>query len=361
MKVALAHDHLFQFGGAESVLSELSKMYPQAPIHTLICNKQNFSSFKDAIIKTSFLQKLPGGVSHFKWYLKLMPMAWEQFDFSKYDVVISSSSAFVKGIITPINSMHYCYCHTPTRYLWSDRREYIENLSIPHILKLYLMSTLSKLRSWDQAAAARVNHFIANSQFVAERIKKYYHRDSTVIYPPVRTATFYVSQEIGKYFLIVSRLRPYKRVDLAVEAFNNLRLPLIIIGGGEELPRLKKMAKKNIKFLGEVSTSTRNRYLAKCRAFIHPQVEDFGISVVEAMASGRPVIAFQAGGALETIIPGESGIFFKSQDWESLVYAVLHFNQSDFDPKKIQEAAAKYDQSIFETNIKELINQGKDK
>ena len=263
LSIALAHDHLFQVGGAENVLCELARMYPEAPIYTLIYNKKNNTLFDPARIRTSMLQHVPGGVRLFKLYLRLMPLAWEQFNFSAYDVVLSSASGFVKGLITQPGTTHICYCHSPTRYLWSDHIEYMESLRIPGIAKLYLMNILKGLRMWDQLAAQRVDHFIANSQYVAKRIKKYYGRSSEVIYPPIDVKSFSVSQELGTYYLVVSRLRPYKRVDLVIEAFNHLRIPLVIIGGGEELPRLRRMAKANITFLGEVSNSKRNHYLAR--------------------------------------------------------------------------------------------------
>lgn len=360
MKIALAHDHLFQLGGAELVLHELANIYSSAEIYTLICNNKNLTKFSDRTIRTSLLQKLPGGVSHFKWYLNLMPAAWEQFDFSEYDIVISSSSAFVKGIVTPSSTLHICYCHTPTRYIWSDRAEYIGSLKLPGPLKLYLQSTLEKLQKWDKMAASRVDHFVANSNFIADRIKKYYNKESTVIYPPVDLKNFHTSREIGNYFLIVSRLRPYKKVGLAIEAFNQLKIPLVVIGGGEEMKSLKASAKKNITFLGEVPDQVRNKYLARCKAFIHPQIEDFGLSAVEAMASGRPVIAFRGGGALETINEGLTGEFFDEQTWESLAYAVLHFNPSNFDPDIIKAHAEQFNVDSFRERFEELVNRLKD-
>jgi len=216
-KVALAHDHLFQLGGAENVLQELMRCYPSAPLYTLIHHPKNFYLDPSVDVHTSFLQKLPGGLQHFKWYLALMPMAWEQFDFSSYDIVISSASAFVKGIVTHPSTIHISYCHSPTRYLWSDTLEYVNNLSLPAVARVPLLQLLSRLRQWDQTAAQRVDYFIANSRYVSERIKKYYRRDSTVIYPPVPIDSFSLSDTIHDYYLIVSRLRPYKRVDLATE------------------------------------------------------------------------------------------------------------------------------------------------
>jgi glycosyltransferase involved in cell wall biosynthesis len=354
MKLALAHDHLFQMGGAEQVLKEMGNLFPDAPIYSLIHKASNFPSFAHQQIHTSFLQHAPGGISFFKWYLQTMPLAWEQFDFSSYDMVISSSSAFVKGIILRPGAVHISYCHSPTRYLWSDRREYVDAIRLPIPLKWYLSAMLSRLRSWDQLAAQRVDHFIANSQHVASRIKRYYNRSSTVIYPPVDTSQFY-ARESDDFYLLVSRLRPYKRVDVAIEAFNHLRIPLVIIGGGEEYAHLKQKAKHNITFLGEVSDHVRNEYLSRCKAFIHPQEEDFGISAVEAMASGKPVIAYNAGGAKETIVHGTTGILYDDPSWESLIYAVLSMSAYTFDPRVCIEHAKRFDVSVFRRTMMDFI------
>lgn len=353
MKIALIHDHLFQIGGAERVLMELHKIFPSSPVYTLIHNPEKAGLFSDLDIKTSFLQKLPFAKTQFKWYLSVMPIAWENFDFSPYDVVISSSSAFSKGIITPPNTLHISYCHSPTRYIWSEAHSYIEELKQPKIIKKLLPFVLNRLRSWDYLAAQRVDKFIANSEFVAKRIKKYYQRESTVIYPPVKTEDLHISPEIENYYVITSRLRPYKKVDIAIRAFNQLHIPLKIIGNGEEMNSLKKIAKNNIEFLGEVDDATRNRVLSQAKAFIHPQEEDFGIAAVEAMACGRPVIAYRSGGALETVVEGLSGRFFNEQTWESLADAVIKFQEeyNDYDPIKIKEYAEKFSTAAFHSNI----------
>lgn len=357
MKIALTHDHLFQIGGAEKVLFALHQIFPASPVYTLIHNPEKAGLFKDLAIKTSFLEKLPFSKNHFKWYLGLMPIAWEQFDFSPYDIVISSASAFSKGVLTPPNTLHICYCHSPTRYLWSDAHRYVEELKQPKLIKKILPLILNKLRIWDHIAAQRVDQFIANSEFVAKRIKKYYQREATVIYPPVSTAEFQIAPEIKNYYVLVSRLRPYKRVDIAIQAFNQLHLPLKIIGFGEEATRLKKMAKENIEFLGELADPERNQWLASAKAFIHPQEEDFGIAAVEAMACGRPVIAYKSGGVLETVVEGVTGRFFEEQTWEALADAVVKF-QADFlqfNPQAIKAHAEKFNQERFEKEIKEFV------
>ncbi|MFH0873570.1 MAG: glycosyltransferase [Candidatus Komeilibacteria bacterium] len=356
MKIALAHDHLFQIGGAETVLRHFTQLYPDAPVFTLICDQRSRGYLPPtADIRTSYLQNFIADNGWFKYLLPLMPSAWERFDFSAFDVVLSSSSAFVKGLITRPGAIHISYCHSPTRYLWSDSHEYLQQLAVPRIIKLYLSILFSRLRIADQLAAQRVNYFIANSQFIAERIKKYYFREAVVINPPVDIGKFYVSPTIDPYYLLISRLRPYKRVDLAIKAFNALRLPLIIIGGGEELERLQKLAKPNITFLGEVSDQVRNNYLSRCRALIHPQEEDFGITIVEAMASGRPVIAYGSGGARETVQPGKTGHFFADQSWEALAAAVMHYSPNDFDPAYIRQQAERFDSRLFREKISSFV------
>lgn len=353
-KVAIAHDHLFQIGGAEKVLLALANIYQDAPIFTLIDDKDISSKIlTNRKIISSDLQKIPLARKFFKYFLLLMPKAWEKIDLSKYDLVISSSSAFVKGVNTGNNNKHICYCHAPTRYLWDDKDEYLGNMAEGKILKIFLPKFLNKLQSWDFNKAQEVDYFVANSNFIAQKIKKHYKRESVVIYPPIRVDDFPLAkdEEIEDYYLIVSRLRPYKKVDLAIKAFNNLKLPLKIIGGGSELRSLKKMARNNIEFLGELSDKERNRYLSRCKAFIYPQVEDFGITALEAMACGRPVIAYKKGGALETVQDGKTGVFFEEQTWESLAHKILRFDPSIFNPKVIREHSRQFDESIFAKNI----------
>ncbi len=357
MKIALTHDHLFQLGGAEQVLLELHKIFPTSPVYTLIHNPEKSGLFKDLQITTSFLSQLPFSKNHFKWYLPLMPMAWEQFNFSPFDIVISSSSAFSKGILTAPNTLHLCYCHSPVRYLWSDAHNYLEEQKMPKLVKKILPFVLNRLRVWDYAAAQRVDKFIANSQFVARRIKKYYQRSSTVIYPPINTEQFFISQNLGDYYVVVARLRPYKKVDLVIKAFNQLHLPLKIIGAGEEEQSLKNLAKDNIEFLGELTNEQRNQVLAGAKAFIHPQEEDFGIAAVEALASGRPVIAYQSGGILETVTHQLNGWFFKEQTWECLADAILKFQAelSQFNPQEIKQSAERFSTARFKQEINDFI------
>jgi len=355
-KIALAHDHLFQIGGAEKVLAALAELDSQAPIFTLINDPQITKKIlKQENIITSGLQKIPAINKFFKYFLILMPGIWEKTDLSDYDLVISSSSGFVKGVKTGHNNQHICYCHNSTRYLWDDKEEYIGNLPEGRILKIFLPKVLNRLQNWDFSKAQEVNYFIANSHFTADKIKKNYKRDSVVIYPPLRVADFYLADKIEDYYLIVSRLRPYKKVDLAIEAFNNLKLPLKIIGSGTELKKLKKIAHSNIEFLGEVPDRVRNHYLSHCKAFIYPQIEDFGISALEAMASGRPVIAYGRGGALETVVENKTGVFFQEQTWESLAHKILRFDANKFNPKIIREHAKNFDEAKFKQKILNFI------
>jgi glycosyltransferase involved in cell wall biosynthesis len=356
-KVALVHDHLFQHGGAENVLLSIHEIYHLAPIYTLVFDQLKAKEFAKKKIITSFINRLWGARRHFKWFLPLMPLAWEQFDFSAYEVIISSSSAFCKGLLMPPNTMHISYCHSPTRYLWSDAQSYVAELNQPKIIKFFLPPMLNRLRQWDFQAAQRVDYFIANSQFVAKRIKKYYRRDAKVIYPPVAVDQFAVSERSGDYYIIVSRLRPYKRVDLAVKAFNQLGLPLVVVGAGEEYANLISQAKTNIKFVGEVTEQEKCRLLQDAKAFIFPQEEDFGISAVEAMACGKPVIAYRSGGALETVVENKTGIFFAEQSWESLVEAVLKFEKikNNFNALEIRQWAEKFSASRFKNEVEEYV------
>jgi glycosyltransferase involved in cell wall biosynthesis len=360
MRVALIHDHLAQNGGAEKVLKVFAEMFPEAPIFTLLYEKKNADKyFKDRHIETSVIQKLPGGIKHYQWYMPFMPMAVEFFDLKNYDLVISDASAFAKGVITSPYTLHICYCHTPTRYIWSDTHQYINELRYNKYFKKIISLLLNYIRMWDKLAADRVDKFIANSKIVQRRIVKYYKRDSAVIYPPVEIEKFNIADSPEDYFLIGGRLAPYKRVDIVIEAFKKLGKKLKVFGDGIDLNRLKKIAgdSKNIEFLGRVDDETMAGLYRKCQAFINPQEEDFGITVVEAMASGRPVIAFRKGGAMETVIEGETGIFFDKQDAESLSEAVLSFDSAKFNPQKIRAHAEKFGVERFKDEIKKFIEE----
>ncbi|RJR31320.1 glycosyltransferase family 4 protein [Candidatus Parcubacteria bacterium] len=356
MKIALIHDHLTQEGGAEKVLKVLQEMYPQSPTFTLLYDEKKLPSFKNKKIVTSFLQKMPMALKKYQMYLPLMPTATESYDLMDYDVVISSSSAFAKGVITRTNTLHICYCHTPTRYLWSDTHRYVEELHYNKLVKKFIPPLLTRLRQWDRLAADRVDFFIANSENVAGRIKKYYRRDSTVIFPPVDTSNFYISKITADYYLTGGRLVAYKKFDLVVEAFNHLKIPLKIFGDGPIKDKLEKLAKQNIEFVGTVSDDKLAKLYSEARAFVHPQIEDFGITAVEAMASGRPVIAYQAGGANETVIEAKTGKFFDEQTWESLADAIIRFKSEDYDPYEIKLHAEKFRTERFIKEMNDFIS-----
>jgi len=354
MRVALIHDHLAQDGGAEKVLAVLAEMFKEAPIFTLLYDPANADKhFKDRFIYTSIIQRLPGGVRHYKWFLPIMPLAVEFFDLSGFDVVISDTSSFAKGVITGDHTLHICYCHTPTRYLWSDTHSYIQEMKMNKYLKKIVALFLNKLRIWDLAAADRPDCFIANSRFIARRINRYYHRPSEVIYPPVATDKFAISQEIDDYFLAGGRLVPYKRFDLLINAFKVNGKKLKIFGNGPDLPRLKSLAgsAENIEFSGWVSDEDKRRLYARALAFLNPQEEDFGITMVEALASGRPVIAYKAGGAREIVEPGVNGYFFAEQKIESLNAALVDFRADALISQQIKQSAEKFSEAAFKDNF----------
>ncbi len=369
MKVALIHDHLAQDGGAEKVLKVLADLFPEAPIYTLLYDKRQVDKYLPGRrIETSVIQKLPGGVRHYQWYLSFMPLAVEFFDLREFDLVISDTSSFAKGVITKPETLHISYCHTPTRYLWSDTHQYINELKYNKWLKKMISLVLNRIRIWDRLAADRVDLFIANSQTVQDRIAKYYRRVSVVIYPPVETEKFSLADlshqaSADRYFLAGCRLAPYKRIDLAIEAFKLLGpdYRLKIFGDGVDLARLKKIAAgaANIEFLGRVSEEEKAHLYQMAQAFINPQEEDFGITMVESMASGRPVIAYRKGGATETVSEGKTGLFFDEPTAGALAAAVKNFSKYDFDPRAIREQAEKFSVANFKKQILDFISQHK--
>lgn len=360
MKIAFVHDYLVQYGGAERVLECLCELYPYAPIYTIIYNKDAMHGiFEDKRIYTSYLQKFPFVRKWHRIFPSLMPPAIEQFDFSKYDVVVSDSSSYAKGIITGPDTLHICYMHTPMRYAWDDCQKYTRDFYFPGFIKKLIPFPMNYLRIWDKVSADRVDVFIANSNFVARRIKKYYHKDAIVIHPPVDTNNFNlpVKNSTKSYFLMVGRLITYKRHDIAIEAFNKLGLPLKIIGRGPELKRLKKMANSNIEFLGRVDDEKLKKYYAECQAFIFPQEEDFGIVAIEALASGKPLIAFRGGDIPEHMEEEKMGIFFDEQSPEAIIKAIEKFKKISFNPEYIRSRVIKFDRKIFKEKMKEIIEK----
>lgn len=357
MKIALVHDYLSQDGGAEKVLHAFHEIWPDAPIFVLFYDAKKISGFENADIRESFLAKLPLGKKKYQWYISLMPLATEKHNLHEFDVVLSSTSAFAKGVLTRPDTLHISYCHTPTRYLWTDTHEYIAELKYNKLVKAILPKLIHKLRMWDKMSVDRVDHFIANSNTVRQRIQKYYRRESDIVYPPADVHAFSVAEHPQDYFISGGRLVPYKRFDILVQAFNRLRLPLVIFGSGPELARLKKMAKPNIRFVGRVSDSEKATLLQHARAFLHPQVEDLGITPIESMASGTPVIAYGVGGATETVIPGKTGVFFYEQTWESVVDAVLNFEDDAWDRDDIARHAQSYGLVGFKHKIKTYVDE----
>ncbi|MFH0912542.1 MAG: glycosyltransferase [Patescibacteria group bacterium] len=360
VKVAIVHDFLTKVGGAEKVTQALSDIFPQAPIYTLLYNKKVDSLFPRKKIIVSFLQrwyqtwKVPS-----KFLLPWMASAIESFDFTGYDLVISSNNSFAGGIITPPETPHISYCHSPTRYLWDAFHTYVDEQKLGRIGKFFLNLLLNDLRIWDKLSSGRVQKYIANSRYVERRIDKYYRHPATVIYPPVDTDKIKPHANQADYFLVISRLTSYKRIDLAIQACNDLRLPLVIIGEGEDRDRLQKMAGFSIEFLGWQSEPSKIEYLRNCRALIFPGEEDFGIVPVEAMAAGKPVIAYRKGGALETIIDGKTGIFFDQPTVLALREALQKFIQSadQFDAELISQHADKFNPERFRREIIELVQQ----
>ena len=356
MKIALVHDYLSQDGGAERVLKALHEIWPKAPIFVLFHDRKKITGFTNADIRESFLARLPFGKSQYQWYLSWMPLATESHDLKDFDVVISTSSVFAKGVITGPNALHISYCHTPPRFLWADNYRYLEDLKSNRFIKSFLPRLFHRLRLWDKMSVDRVDHFIANSKTVQQRIHKYYRRESEVIYPPVDTHLFTPKKEVADYFVAGGRLVPYKRIDLVIKVFNRLLWPLKIFGTGPELRALQNIAKSNIEFLGAVTDEEKAKLLSSARAFLHPQVEDLGITAVEAMASGRPVIASPVGGATETVVEGITGTFFREQSWESLLHTLLSFDYENWDSAKIKEHAGKFNVDLFKTALKQSVD-----
>jgi glycosyltransferase involved in cell wall biosynthesis len=357
LKVAIVHDWLNQVGGAESVLEVLKELYPDAPVYTSIYWPQAMPDrYRQWDIRTSWLNRLPLIKAHHQPFLPLYPLAFEGFDLREYDLVISNKSAFCHGVITSPETVHVCYCLTPTRFLW-DYHNYVRHERINPMASALLSPMLPGLRRWDRAAADRVDHFVAISETIRQRIRKFYQRDSLVIHPPVDIGRFAVEDSHDDYFLIVSRLIPYKRIDVAVEAFSLMGLPLKIVGDGRDRPRLEAMAKSNIEFLGRLPDEDVGRLLSRCRAFVFPGEEDFGIAPVEAQAAGRPLIAYAAGGALETVVDGVTGLFFREQTAESLAEVVTTFDEQAFDSMAIRRHAEEFNRESFKSKLDAFVDE----
>lgn len=357
MNLALVHDWLNQMGGAEDVLEALVSLYPTAPLYTsLFAPDRMPGHYQQWSIRTSFIDRLPFAHRKQQLYFPFYPTAFEQFDFRAYDVVLSNKSGFCHGIITGPETLHICYCLTPTRYVWRYH-QYAEQENLGRMTRAALVPFLTYLRMWDRLAADRVDHFIAISDEVRRRIAKVYRREATIIYPPVDTERFAPAGKPDDYYLFVGRLVPYRRLDLLIEAFNALDRPLYIAGSGRDRERLEALAGPNVRFLGFVDDADLPDLLARCRAFVWPGEEDFGISPLQAMAAGRPVIAYAAGGALETIVPGETGTFFDEQSVPAIINAVESFDPESISPAAVRRHAEQFDTQVFKQRMNDFVTR----
>jgi len=356
MKVALVYDRLNKWGGAERVLLALHELFPSAPLYTSVYDRKKTPWASVFDVRVSFLQKFPFAVHH-EFYAPLMALAFESFNFDGFDLVISVTSEAAKGILTKPGTTHVCYCLTPTRYLWSGYKEYFKN----PIFRFVSKPIVYYLKFWDRIGSSRPDAFIAISEEVKSRIKKYYNKDSTVVYPPVKITDQNLTNKgpavRDNYFLIVSRLVSYKKVDIAVRTFNKLKLPLKIVGVGHEMGKLKSMAGPTIEFLGNLTDEELVSYYSGCRALVFPGLEDFGLTILEAQNFGKPVIAFRAGGALETILEGKTGLFFDEPTVESLKGALERFNKLKIDPKDCRNQARKFSFEQFKKSFMEKIEE----
>lgn len=358
MRVALIHYWLNGMRGGERVLEAFCDLFPDADIYTHVADRAKLSSkLNRHEIKTSFISKMPFARSQYQKYLPFMPRALEELDLSEYDLIISSESGPAKGVIPRPDAFHMCYTHSPMRYIWDLYPQY--QASAGRLARVAFPGIAHRLRTWDVTSAARVDQFLANSSFVAKRIEKYYRRSSEVVFPPVSTDDFKIVDRAGRgdYFLAAGEFVRYKRFDVAIDAFNELGLKLKVIGDGEERKALERKAGDNIEFLGRVPFSELKHHFARCRALIFPGEEDFGMVPVEVMASGRPVIAYARGGALDTVVDGLSGLHVHEQTVEAFVEAVRSFKEEDFDPERIRTHAGTFGREPFKQRIRQILAQ----
>jgi glycosyltransferase involved in cell wall biosynthesis len=362
MKVAVVHEWLVTHAGSERVVEEILNLHPEADLFSLVDflpeELRYFIQHKS--VKTSFLQRLPFANPHFRQYLPLMPLAIEQFDLSPYNLILSSNHAVAKGVMTHPDQLHICYVHTPVRYAWDLQQQYLQGANLQRGIKAVLANAiLHYLRLWDVTSVNRVDHFIANSQFVARRIWKTYRRQATVIHPPVVVDRFRPQRQREEFYLTLSRFVPYKRVDLIVEAFNRLGLPLVVIGSGAGEKQIRALAGANVQVLEHQPESVVVDYMQRCKAFVYAAAEDFGISLVEAQAAGAPVITYGKGGAIETVIPGKTGIFFPEQTVESIMQAVQQFESctTQFDVDDLRQNADRFSPERFHREFSEFVGK----
>lgn len=356
MKVAIVHDYLNQAGGAERVVAALHRIYPSAPIYTTIADRAVVDALMpNADVRVSWMQQLPGIDRHYRKYFLLYPRAVESFNLDAYDLVLSSSSAYAKGVRTRPDAVHICYCHTPMRFAW-NLDSYAAREQWGTFTRHMLPPLVAQVRRWDIRTAQRPTAYVANSSVVAERIARYYGRSATVIPPPVEVDRFVPTVVDEPYHLIVSRLVPYKRVDLAVEAFTRMQRPLVIIGDGPARSALERMAGPTVTFLGRLPDQAVSDYYARCKAILFPGEEDFGIVPLESNAAGRPVIAYQKGGALDTVIPGFTGIFFREQTVDALCEAVALCDRTVWDKGRLRRHAEEFREEVFRDRYLALVD-----
>ena len=354
-KIALVHDYFIQMGGAERVAAAMHDSFPSAPMYTTVALPHRLpKELRGADIRTSAMQHLPGMEQRFRQYFMLYPFAVERFDLSAYDLIFSSSSGYAKGVRRRSNAIHVCYCHTPMRWVWRYE-DYVARESFGRVTRSLLPLSLWGLRKWDLRAAQQPNYYIANSRQVALRIKQYYGRESIVIPPPIEVDRFQMSTQLDDYYLVLSRLIPYKRIDLAIEACNRLGRRLVIIGDGPDRERLEKLAGPKIEFLGRQPDSQVNLYASRCRALLFTGEEDFGMVPLEVNAAGRPVIAYRGGGAMETVIEGLTGVFFNTPTAASLIGAIEDFESRSWSQNALRRHAEKFDRSVFAFRVLQFL------
>jgi glycosyltransferase involved in cell wall biosynthesis len=352
LKVAIVHYWLVNMRGGERVVEALCELYPDADIYTHVAEPEVLSeTIRRHRMQETFIARLPGARRRYQKYLPLMPLALEQLDLRAYDLVISSECGPAKGVITTPRTLHVCYCHSPMRYVWDMYWDYLKG--VPRPLRPAARVLLHYVRRWDLASAFRVDHFLANSEFVARRVHKHYRRNADVIHPPVDVEAFGLADSIDDYYLLVGQLVPYKRADLAVRAFSRAGKRLVVVGDGEQLADLRRLAGPTVDVMGRQPVSVIREKYSRCRALVFPGEEDFGIVPLEAMASGRPVIAYGRGGALETVVEGRTGLFFHEQTEESLLAAVEKFEgiEDTFDPAAIRHHASAFDRNVFKAKF----------
>lgn len=354
-KIALVHDYFVQMGGAERVAEAMHDSFPGAPMYTTVALPKSLPDrLRTADIRTSLLQNLPSIERRFRHYFMLYPFAVENFDLSEYDLIFSSSSGYAKGVRRRRNAIHVCYCHTPMRWVWRYD-DYVAREGFGGAVRSALPIMLWGLRKWDLRASQQPNYYIANSRLVADRIRKIYGREAFVIPPPIDVNRFQMSVEIDDYYLVLSRLMPYKRIDLAIEACKRANRRLVIIGDGPDRARLEKLGDDRIEFLGRQPDSIVNYYLSRCRALLFPGEEDFGMAPLEANAAGRPVIAFRGGGAVETIEENQTGVFFDAPNSRALAEAIEKFEGLRWNQQELRRHAEKFDRNVFAFRVLQFL------